>query len=349
MQNNGVMATVKHFPGHGATSVDSHIQLPVLFYSESELLNRELIPFISAIEAGTGAVMVAHINFPNIEGNTETPASLSHTIITDLLRGKLGFQGLVITDALDMDAIDTVYSPGEAALQAINAGNDLILIGAHIGTLTQSKAIQTVVDAVRNGEISEARIDESVYRILSAKEQFGLLNWQALDPNTAETRINREVHQALIYRMFNEGVTLVQDKQNLLPLSGQVVMIYPGSRFSLWTACQASNWRPFSISQFPTDEEIQGAYQTSISADKIVIFTQDIENNIQQQNLVWLMPPEKTVVVALASPNDLNFLPDISSYLVTYSSLQESHQTLCDILHGRQQAKGQLSFSLDLQ
>lgn len=347
MQNTGILATVKHFPGHGDTSADSHLELPILSFSQDELSKRELIPFVSTIEVGVAAVMVAHINFPNIDGNSEIPASLSQNIIVGLLREELGFQGLVITDALDMDAIDTVYSSGEAAIKAIHAGNDLILIGAHVGTQTQGNAIQTVVNAVRNGEISEARIDESLRRILLAKEQYGILNWQALDPNTAETRINHEAHQPLTYQLFSEGITLVQDNENLLPLSGHVVMVYPGARFSLWTACQADNWQPFGISQFPTDQEIQGAYQTTISADRIVVFTQNIENNVQQQNLVWLLPPEKTVVVALASPYDLHFLPEISSYLVTYSSLPESHQTICDILHGKQEAQGQLSVILD--
>jgi beta-N-acetylhexosaminidase len=347
MQDNNVLATVKHFPGHGNTNADPHLELPTVSYSQEELLNRELIPFASAIDVGVAAVMVAHINFPNIDGDTETPASLSRNIVTGLLRGELGFQGLAITDALDMDAIDTVYSPSEAAIRAIRAGNDLILIGAHIGTQTQANAMQTVVDTVRNGEISESRIDESVRRILLAKEQFGILNWQSLDPNTAETRINREEHETLIYNMFDEGITLVQDNENLLPLSGRVVMIYPGARFSLWAACQANNWQPVGISQFPSDEEIQGAYQSSISADRIVVFTQDIENNVQQQNLLRLLPPEKTVVVALATPYDLYSLPDISTYLVTYSSLPESHRTICDILNGRQEAQGQLSLSLD--
>lgn len=348
MQENGILATVKHFPGHGDTNADSHIELPVLSYSEYELLNRELIPFNAAISVGVESVMVAHISFPKIEGNTETPASLSYTIITKLLRERLGFQGLVITDALDMDAIDTVYSPGEAAIRAIQAGNDLVLIGAHVGAKTQGQAMQKVVDAVRNGEISESRINESVRRILSTKDRYGILDWQALEPDTAETRINHEAHEPFIYQMFNEGITLVQDNQNLLPVSGRVVMIYPWERLSLWTACQAANWQAFGIPQFPSDEEIQGAYQTTLSADRIIVFTKDVENNLAQQNLVWILPPEKTIVIALATPNDIQFLPDISTYLVTYSSLQQSHQTICDILHGRQTAQGQLSVMLDL-
>lgn len=348
MQDNSVLATVKHFPGHGDTSTDSHLVLPVISYSEDELLHRELIPFNAAINSGVGAVMIAHISFPNIIGDTETPASLSHVIITDILRGQLGFKGIAITDALDMDAVDTVYSPSEAAIKAIQAGDDLILIGAHIGIQTQADAIQSVVDAVKSGQISESRIDESVRRILSAKGQFGILDWQELDPKTADSRINAESHAPLINSMFKQGITLLQDKQALLPLSGQVVMIYPWNRSSLWTDCQAANWRPFGITQYPTDADIQGAYQTAISADRIVVFTEDVENNAGQQKLVGLLPPEKTVVVALAAPNDIQFLPDISTYLLTYSSLLQSHQTICDILHGRQVAQGQLSVMLDL-
>src|SRR5690606_37234047 len=142
----------------------------------------ELIPFQSAIDSDVGAVMVAHIYFPQIDSEENLPSSLSSNIINGLLREQMGYEGLVITDALDMDAIDTVYSPSNAAIRAIEAGNDLILLGAHISPESQMLAMQAVVEAVRNGDIAETRIDASVRRILSAKETMSVLSWQTLDP-----------------------------------------------------------------------------------------------------------------------------------------------------------------------
>lgn len=346
MQDNGVLATVKHFPGHGDTDSDSHLGLPILDYDQDQLLNRELIPFQAAIDVETAAVMVAHIHFPEFD-TLSTPASLSENIINNLLRTEMGYDGLVITDALDMDAIDTVYSPSSAALNALNAGNDLILLGAHISPENQAIAIQSVIDAVQSGEIPESRIDESVYRVLRAKEQFGLLYWSPLDPNTAEQRINQEAHASLVDEIFAQGITVAYDEQNLVPATGRTLMIYPNTRAHLGLACNSSDWQFLQVPLFPSDADIQQASQASTLMDTVIVFTENVENNRQQVNLIEALPLERTIVVALWSPFDSLFLPDLSTYLVTYSPLSQSYDPLCAILHGEAEARGTLSVSLE--
>ncbi len=346
MQDNGVLATVKHFPGHGDTDNDSHLGLPILTYNQDELMTRELIPFQAVIDVNTSAIMVAHIHFPEFDA-LSTPASLSENIITDLLREEMGYDGLVITDALDMDAIDTVYSPSSAALNALNAGNDLILLGAHISPENQAIAIQSVIDAVQSGEIPESRIDESVYRILRAKEQFGLLDWAPLDPNTAEQRINQEAHASLVDEMFVQGITVVYDEQNLLPATGRTLMIYPNTRAHLGLACNSPDWRFLQVPLVPSDADIQQASQASTVMDTIIVFTENVENNPQQASLIEALPLERTIVVALWSPFDALFLPELSTYLVTYSPLSQSYDPLCAILHGEAEAQGTLSVLLE--
>ncbi|MBZ0290765.1 MAG: glycoside hydrolase family 3 protein, partial [Anaerolineae bacterium] len=158
-QAAGVMATAKHFPGHGDSSDDSHTSLPVIDLSRDRLQSIELAPFRAAIESKVAAVMAAHIWYPALEPEANLPASLSSNVITGLLRAELGYDGLVLTDALDMDAIDTTYSYPEAVVKAIQAGVDLV-ISAHIGLDSQVAAIQAVVNAVLVGTISETRIDE---------------------------------------------------------------------------------------------------------------------------------------------------------------------------------------------
>jgi beta-N-acetylhexosaminidase len=346
MQDNGVMATVKHFPGHGDTTSDSHLGLPELSSTEFDLANRELIPFAAAIDAEVGAVMVAHIYFSEIDASP-IPASFSENIITGILREDMAYEGIVITDALDMDAIDTVYSPSESAIMAIEAGNDFVLLGAHISQNAQAQAMQAVVDAVRSGQIPESRIDESVRRVLSAKERFGLFNWQSLNSSTAESRIDIASHEALIEAIFAEGITVVRDESQLIPLSGKVAMIYPATHPQLWAECQQPNWSPLGVSLYPGSEEIASANQAASRADTVLVFTENAAENPQQQALVAALPAEKTVVVALWSPYDLLYLPPISTYLLTYSPLPELYRPLCAILSGVIPANGTLSIALD--
>ncbi|CAI6040124.1 Beta-hexosaminidase [Paenibacillus sp. JJ-100] len=174
LRNEGVIPVVKHFPGHGDTSVDSHLDLPVVNKSEKQLAELEWIPFQAAVKEQAEAVMVAHILFPELD--PKYPASLSDVIIGDHLRGKLKYDGVVITDDLSMGAISKNYPLEEAAVATVHAGSDILLV-AH--SYESAKTIfDTLISAVKSGEIKESRIDESVYRILSLKQQFKLSDEQ---------------------------------------------------------------------------------------------------------------------------------------------------------------------------
>lgn len=158
-----ILSTYKHFPGHGDTTADTHEGYAYSNKSKEELYQCELIPFIGGIERGVPFIMVGHISFPHIIGN-ETPASLSKTIVKDLLINELQYKGIIITDALNMDAISQKYSSAQAAVKALNAGVDMLLIPDDFNA-----AYEGILSAVQNGEISENRIDESVYKILKTK------------------------------------------------------------------------------------------------------------------------------------------------------------------------------------
>lgn len=172
IQNKDVISVIKHFPGHGDTSVDSHLGLPKVDKGLEGLENFELKPFKGAIEDGADAIMISHILFPQIDD--ENPASLSHSIITNILRDKMNFEGIVITDDLTMGAIIDNYSIEEAVIKAVIAGSDIVLVCHDYDK--EFAAIKTLKDAVKDGVISEARIDESVYRILKLKKEYGLNN-----------------------------------------------------------------------------------------------------------------------------------------------------------------------------
>ena len=170
MQSQNISATLKHFPSNGSTESNTHNETGVCTRTLEEMRSCEFIPFKAGIEAGADVVMVAHMAAVNVTGD-ETPSTLSKTIVTDLLRGELGFSKVVISDALNMGAITSVYEPEEAAVAAVEAGVDLLLMSPDaVGSA------ETIIAKVESGEISEDRIDESVRRILSLKQERGILD-----------------------------------------------------------------------------------------------------------------------------------------------------------------------------
>ncbi|MFN8373260.1 MAG: glycoside hydrolase family 3 N-terminal domain-containing protein [Anaerolineae bacterium] len=268
--------------------------------------------------------------------------------MTGVLRDEMGFDGLAITDAMDMDAIDLAYTPAESAVLAVEAGIDLIALGPHIGLDGQAQAIQGVIDAVQAGAISEARIDASVRRILRAKQQYGIPDWQPLDPESAGERLNLEAHAALVADLFRAGVTLAFDNADLVPLSGNVALIYPGTRPQIERECRPyddmANW--LSVSASPTADEIAAAQETARRADVTVVFTEDAFYDSTQQALVNALPPQSTVVVAMVSPYDALMFPDIGAYLLTYSPLPTGIPVVCGVLFGSLEARGRLPVML---
>jgi len=171
ISSSGVIPVVKHFPGHGDTSVDSHQELPVSNATLPHLHSFELLPFVKAIQNGASVVMMAHIKFPNVDPSG-LPASLSEVFISDILRNELGFTGVVITDDLHMEAITKHYSVGDAAIKAVQAGADVVLVCHSLDE--QEQAMNALVNAVKTGQISEERINESIKRIAMLKQHYDL-------------------------------------------------------------------------------------------------------------------------------------------------------------------------------
>lgn len=169
LQSSGTISCLKHFPGHGSTEADSHEGLSVTSRTLEELRQTELIPFLAGIDAGAEMVMISHMSAPAITGDN-TPCDLSPVIVTDLLREEMGFTGVVVTDSHEMGAITNYYGCGEAAVKAIAAGCDIVLMPYNL-----DEAVGAVLTAIENGELTEARIDESVLRILTLKYRYGIV------------------------------------------------------------------------------------------------------------------------------------------------------------------------------
>ncbi len=215
VEENGGLATAKHFPGHGDTASDSHIDLPVIHADRERLDHLELVPFRAAISAGVGSVMTGHLSVPSLEPDPNTPATLSSHILTDLLRRELGFQGLVVTDAMDMGGITVRYAPGEAAVRAVLAGADALLMPP-----VPDAAFEALQAAVRSGRISAERLDASVRRILLAKAKLGLNENRLVDVNAINQKLGSVAWQNEAQEISDRGVTLLRDTPHRLPLDG---------------------------------------------------------------------------------------------------------------------------------
>ena len=233
LQEHGMVATGKHFPGHGDTDQNSHLTLPTITVSRARLDTVELVPFRSAIAAGLGAIMTAHIALPSILGDSSTPATLSPRIMTDLLRHELDFRGLLITDAMDMNGVLANVRPGragqvvsgaygtinsiglaEACKRAIEAGADVLLMPSDVPT-----AIDAVVAGVQEGRLTAARVDSSVRRILALKERLGLNRNRFVDLDSVRAIVGDSNNLNVARRAAEQSITLAKDSLHLVPLA----------------------------------------------------------------------------------------------------------------------------------
>ena len=212
---NGMLTTAKHFPGHGDTATDSHLSLAQVTGDRARLNAVELPPFRKAIEAGVDSVMVAHVTVPALEPEANRVATTSPVIVSDLLKRELGFQGIVVTDALDMAGLTRLYSvnPGRAAVDAFKAGSDLLLIPADLDA-----SYKAVLEAARNGEIASKQLDASVLKLLKAKASLGLHKARRVDVNALPDIVGKPENVALGQQISDNAVTLVRDNGKLLPL-----------------------------------------------------------------------------------------------------------------------------------
>ena len=214
IQENGAIATGKHFPGHGDTGVDTHLALPMIDVSATRLDSVELVPFRAAVEAGIGGIMTAHVSVPALSGEP-VPATLSPAVMTGLLRERMKFDGLLFTDAMDMGAIVSGYGPGEATVRAVEAGADVILMPPDVET-----AVEAIIGAVLAQRLSEERLDTSVLRILRAKQSIGLHVDSEVDAARVSGLVGIPEHVEVARRVAERSLVLLEEEQQLLPLDG---------------------------------------------------------------------------------------------------------------------------------
>ena len=221
LQDNNILAAIKHFPGHGDTDQDSHLDLPVISHSLKRLNEIEIAPFKALMDKGIGGVMVAHLYVPALEKTKGIPASISKNIITGILKEQLGYKGLIITDALNMGAVANKFKAGELDAMAFSAGNDIMLFSQDVST--GKKLIQQAID---KGEISQNRVEESVKKILLTKYYLGLNQYEARNPQNINEDLNNASHSAIVQKMYSNALTLIKDDKKMLPLNCKETYYY---------------------------------------------------------------------------------------------------------------------------
>ncbi|MBS1271975.1 MAG: Beta-hexosaminidase [Candidatus Marinimicrobia bacterium] len=363
LQSEHVAATAKHFPGHGDTDVDSHLSLPEINVDRERLNQVELLPFQAAIDAGVKSIMVAHLALPKITGN-ELPATLSPYFLKNVLRDSLGYGGLLVTDAMNMGGVQEGFWPGEAAVKSIQAGMDVILYPPDL-----ELAYETVLNAVKEGHISEKRINESVRRILEFKKFVKVEEHRYPDLEHVEKVLEDSDNLATAAKAFQESITLVKDENNAVPfkpadIDSMVTLIitddirfgFPGGSFAASIGSRVDHYGVHQIGPQASDSVMIKANQAVEGADAVAVgvFVRfgSFKGTInlpedQAEFLSEVLDQEKPIItVGFGTPYLLRYFPEARSFFLTYSSSSESQRTVAAAMFGEQSVSGTLPISL---
>ena len=353
LQSEGVIACAKHFPGHGDTTSDSHISLPTIKHDKKRLNEVELLPFKRAIADGIDSIMTAHINFPAIEKDETVPATLSKNVLTNLLREELGYDGLIITDCMEMSAIADTHGTVEGAVRTLIAGSDTVLISHTYEK--QKRAITAVINAVKSNRISEKRIDASVKRILKLKKKrIGLNGYEKAD----SSKINKKYSQEIAREIAEMGITMPKNK-DIIPVEdienkdlavvdfemGRVSLVEDNKEhdnlFVDYLAEKTSSLKHISIKdemEF-TKEDINNLSEYDI----VIVCTYNAQkNNIQAEIAEKIAEKIPVVMLALRNPYDYELINNVQAFITTYDYSPANQKAAADLIRGKISAKGKL-------
>lgn len=330
MQEGGLLVSIKHFPGHGDTDVDSHYDLPQLKFTKERLDTLELYPFKELIKKGAAGVMIAHMNIPSLDATPNMPSTLSKPIVTDLLKNELGFKGLIISDAMDMKGVTKFFKDGEAEVMGLIAGNDILELAHDTKT-----AIKKVKQALKDERISMERIDESVKKVLTAKYWAGLNVKPHTDEENIFEEVNRPESQALVQQLADASMTLLKSRDGLANLTPKkrTVIINVGTdkatTFQNEITAIYKNSLSFNVDKNANTETITAIIKQIKDDDQIVLAIVDTRsrpgNNIplgkDAKDLITTLSARNAVVAFFANPYNLANLPGIEmarSIVVAY-------------------------------
>ena len=355
MQSEGILANAKHFPGHGDTATDSHLKLPVLNFSKERLDSIELFPYKRVFDAGMGSVMTAHLSIPVLESNPKLPTSLSPKVVTDLLKDKLGFLGLIFTDGLNMKGAANYSSSAEINLAAIQAGNDVLLIPQDVPA-----SITLIKNAIDSGVLSLDRIDESVRKILLAKYKVGLHLYKPIDTQNLIQDLNTIEDEVLHRELVKNSMTIIKNHKKTLPIQDlkkyeNIAYVAMGddhgdlfletlSKYSKIQKVSSDNLNELIDTLEDFDLVIVGFHKSNTHPWKSFEFS--------NQELVWLHEISRkntTILSVFASPYSLlniKSFNNLESVLIAYQNSEISQVISAQIIFGAIEASGKLPVSI---
>lgn len=365
VQDNGMIATAKHFPGHGDTSQDSHSLMPTITADLERLEKVELFPFKAAVDAGVRAVMTAHLAVPALDPTPGLPATLSAPILTGVLRQKMGFKGLIVTDALEMGGVTNAFSTEEASLRAVLAGVDMLLLPP-----APARVIAYLAAAVRDGRIPPKRIDESVRRILETKASLGLDRNRFVKIEALRHLVAPQAYLDQATKILESSVTLVKNDGDVLPLavapeklavlslSSDLGDYFAGQAFVTAMRARFPQAAAFFADADTGQDRLDDAFAKASASDAVVLAlfsrVSDGKGSVDLEprhvdlihKLAALPDGPKIVVVSFGSPYLLRHFPEVDAYVCLYKDTAETQATAARALAGEMDINGKLPVSI---
>ena len=363
LHDYGMLATAKHFPGHGDTETDSHSALAQIPSDSSRLWEVELPPFKNAIDSGVDAIMVAHVNAPDFQFNTDDPATLSKFWIQDILRSKMKFDGAIITDAMDMGGIVKKYSDSYALIETIKAGSDIIIQNNQM-----KKSIDLVEEAVNDGILTVQRINESALKVLRMKEHLGLHINNVISMDQTHKNIGRQSDFSLAEEIAENSITLVKNKNNLLPLQPDpseefyVIDLYDGpnnhNESSVTIKLREHGYKLNSFQIDKSDSLVIANHILEQIPKDAFVFLNAYANPVEWKDNIFLPSVEadfinrlikksdKVIITSFGSPYLIQDFPDAPVYICAYKGSEIMQQALLSALMGESDINGILPVTI---
>jgi len=360
MQDAGILATAKHFPGHGDTQIDSHHGLPVIKQTKIQLDSLEMFPFSYLIKKGIGAIMTGHLQVPALEADKKLPATLSPNIINKKLKTELGFNGLVITDAMNMKGVANLYSSAESTVKALKAGNDMIEIVPRL-----DRAIAAVKQAVASGELSVDEIDEKCRKILTLKKWLGLDHQKFVETDGLYNKLNDSKFQLTKRLLQEQSLTVLANKQNIIPLKDidtlKIAALAIGSEQTVPFQNMLANYTAvdfFNAGQTLGEEEANSLINQLKPYNLLIVSVHGtglypfrrFGISDQQIQLIEKLKGQNSIVCFFGNPYAMQHFPEIwnaSGLIVAYQDNQEAQQLAAQLIFGAIGANGKLPVKLE--
>lgn len=351
MQDHGVMANAKHFPGHGDTDADSHYDLPVIKHSVERMSDIELYPFRQLMKDSLMSVMVAHLQVPSYDDRENMPTTLSDKVVTDLLKKELEFDGLVFTDAMNMQGVAKYYKPGEADVKALEAGNDIILF-----PLDVPKAIKQVKKALKKERLDQLSIDQRVKKILRAKYWFGLNELEMANTFNLTKRINNDYAQLLNRILYQKAITVVDNQDKLFPIIDLGEKTYASIQLGQGDASEFERMldKYAKFKHLEIDSLDANSIQSIAQHDLVVVSYHGITNSpkgqhgVKNEDIAFLRAlQEKTnvIVVVFGNAYSLQYFQGVKNIICTYEDNEITQNITPQVIFGALKAEGKLPIS----